>query len=81
MGSKRRTDADRLEAWGIPHLVVDPVMVSKGGVALLQPDAVESLKKDLLPFATVVTPNIPKASGVSAFSTQLLLAMLISMTV
>lgn len=53
--------ADRLEAWGIPHLVVDPVMVSKGGVALLQPDAVDSLKKDLLPFATVVTPNIPEA--------------------
>lgn len=53
--------ADRLEAWGIPHLVVDPVMVSKGGVALLQPDAVEALKADLLPHATIVTPNIPEA--------------------
>ena len=53
--------ADRLEAWGIPHLVVDPVMVSKGGVALLQPDAVDALKKDLLPLASVVTPNIPEA--------------------
>lgn len=53
--------ADRLEAWGIPHLVVDPVMVSKGGVALIQDNAVEALKKDLLPFATVITPNIPEA--------------------
>ncbi len=53
--------ADRLEAWGIPHLVVDPVMVSKGGVALLQPDAVEALKNDLLPLANVVTPNISEA--------------------
>lgn len=53
--------ADRLEAWGIPHLVVDPVMVSKSGAPLLQPDAVNSLKKDLLPFATIVTPNIPEA--------------------
>ncbi|MCA9832876.1 MAG: bifunctional hydroxymethylpyrimidine kinase/phosphomethylpyrimidine kinase [Thermomicrobiales bacterium] len=53
--------ADRLEAWGIPHLVVDPVMVSKGGVALLQPDAVDALKADLLPFADIVTPNIPEA--------------------
>lgn len=53
--------ADRLEAWGIPHLVVDPVMVSKGGVALLQPDATESLKKDLLPLASVVTPNLSEA--------------------
>lgn len=53
--------ADRLEAWGIPHLVVDPVMVSKSGAPLLQHDAVASLKKDLLPFATIVTPNIPEA--------------------
>jgi hydroxymethylpyrimidine/phosphomethylpyrimidine kinase len=53
--------ADRLEAWGIPHLVVDPVMVSKGGVALLQPDATESLKKDLLPLASIVTPNLAEA--------------------
>lgn len=53
--------ADRLEAWGIAHLVVDPVMVSKGGVALLQPDAVDALKKDLLPHASIITPNIPEA--------------------
>lgn len=53
--------ADRLEAWGIKHLVVDPVMVSKGGVALLQPDAVDALKKELLPLADIVTPNIAEA--------------------
>jgi hydroxymethylpyrimidine/phosphomethylpyrimidine kinase len=53
--------ADRLEAWGIKHLVVDPVMVSKSGAPLLQPDAIASLKKDLLPLATIVTPNIPEA--------------------
>ncbi len=53
--------ADRLEAWGIPHLVVDPVMMSKSGAPLLQPDAIASLKEDLLPLATVVTPNIPEA--------------------
>ena len=43
-GSRQHV-ADRLEAWGIPHLVVDPVMVSKGGVALIQDNAVEALKK------------------------------------
>jgi hydroxymethylpyrimidine/phosphomethylpyrimidine kinase len=53
--------ADRLEAWGVPYLVVDPVMVSKSGAPLLQPDAVEALKKDLLPLANVVTPNVPEA--------------------
>lgn len=53
--------ADRLEAWGIKYLVVDPVMVSKSGAPLLQPSAIESLKKDLLPHATIVTPNVPEA--------------------
>lgn len=53
--------ADRLEAWGIPWIVLDPVMVSKSGVPLLQPNAVDALKKDLLPRASIVTPNIPEA--------------------
>jgi hydroxymethylpyrimidine/phosphomethylpyrimidine kinase len=53
--------ADRLEAWGHRWLVVDPVMVSKSGAPLLQPDAIDTLKKDLLPLATIVTPNIPEA--------------------
>jgi hydroxymethylpyrimidine/phosphomethylpyrimidine kinase len=41
-------------------IVLDPVMVSKGGHHLLQPEAVEKLK-ELLPLATVITPNIPEA--------------------
>jgi hydroxymethylpyrimidine/phosphomethylpyrimidine kinase len=53
--------ADRLEAWGIPWLVVDPVMVSKSGASLLNPNAISALKKDLLPLASIVTPNIPEA--------------------
>src|SRR5688572_22199038 len=57
--------ADRLEAWGIPYLVVDPVMVSKGGTPLLQRQAVAAVKKDLLPFATIVTPNIAEAEVLS----------------
>lgn len=57
--------ADRLEAWGIPFLVVDPVMVSKSGVPLLHPAAVRVLVTDLLPLATIVTPNIPEAEAIS----------------
>ena len=53
--------ADRLEAWGVPSLVVDPVMVAKSGDALLQPDAVRALALKLLPLALVVTPNLPEA--------------------
>lgn len=42
-------------------VILDPVMVAKGGHALLEPDAVAVLKKELLPLATIVTPNIPEA--------------------
>jgi hydroxymethylpyrimidine/phosphomethylpyrimidine kinase len=43
-------------------LVVDPVMVSKHGAALLPPEAVRTLVQDLLPRATVLMPNLPEAA-------------------
>jgi hydroxymethylpyrimidine/phosphomethylpyrimidine kinase len=43
------------------RLVVDPVMVAKGGASLLRPEAVETLRTKLLPLAEVVTPNLPEA--------------------
>ena len=55
------TVADRLEAWGVDKLVVDPVMVAKGGHPLLQQSAVAAVKLRLLPLALVVTPNLPEA--------------------
>jgi hydroxymethylpyrimidine/phosphomethylpyrimidine kinase len=48
------------KAAGIP-LVVDPVMVAKGGASLLDPSALDDLKRDLISRATVVTPNLPEA--------------------
>jgi hydroxymethylpyrimidine/phosphomethylpyrimidine kinase len=42
-------------------LVVDPVMIAKSGDRLLREDAVETLRRALLPLADVVTPNIPEA--------------------
>ena len=45
----------------LPNLVVDPVMVAKSGDRLLQEEAVETLRSQLLPLALVVTPNIPEA--------------------
>ena len=50
-----------IRAHGIENLVVDPVMVAKGGARLLHNDAIASLYKYLLPLAAVVTPNIPEA--------------------
>jgi len=45
----------------VEWLVVDPVMVAKGGHKLLEDSAVDALVRDLLPLAAVVTPNIPEA--------------------
>ncbi|HZV48903.1 MAG TPA: bifunctional hydroxymethylpyrimidine kinase/phosphomethylpyrimidine kinase [Candidatus Dormibacteraeota bacterium] len=53
--------ADRVRAHGLTRLVVDPVMVAKGGHRLLRDDAVEALRRLLLPLAAVVTPNLPEA--------------------
>src|SRR5581483_11928638 len=43
-------------------LVVDPVMVAKGGARLLRDDAVDAMRTLLLPLAAVITPNLPEAA-------------------
>ena len=53
--------ADKLKYYKAKNIVVDPVMVSTSGSALIKTDAIEKLVKKLLPVATVVTPNIPEA--------------------
>ena len=45
----------------LPQLVVDPVMVAKGGDRLLEDAAIDAMRAELLPLAHVVTPNIPEA--------------------
>ncbi|WP_081986960.1 bifunctional hydroxymethylpyrimidine kinase/phosphomethylpyrimidine kinase [Planococcus sp. CAU13] len=47
------------------NLVVDPVMIAKGGATLLQKEALEAMRKLLLPLAAVITPNIPEAEMLS----------------
>jgi hydroxymethylpyrimidine/phosphomethylpyrimidine kinase len=47
----------------IENLVVDPVMVAKGGARLLRKDAVDALREVLLPLAAVITPNLPEAAA------------------
>ena len=53
--------AGRLKEYGWENIVVDPVMIAKGGASLLLEEAIHSLKTYLLPLATVITPNIPEA--------------------
>ena len=52
--------ARQAQKWQL-RLVVDPVMVAKGGARLLHQEAVETLQTRLLPLAEVVTPNLPEA--------------------
>ena len=60
-----RVIAGKLREYGAQNVVVDPVMVSTSGSRLLDGEAVSVLKKDLLPQAALVTPNIPEAEVMS----------------
>ena len=57
--------AERLRFYGAENLVVDPVMVATSGARLISEDAIGTLKKELLPLAKVITPNIPEAEVLS----------------
>ena len=58
--------AFKKHAPGVP-LVVDPVMVAKGGHRLLQAEAETPLREILLPMATLLTPNLPEAEALVGF--------------
>lgn len=54
--------ADAISAYSDVPVVLDPVMIAKGGAPLLQEDAMEVLLSALVPLATVLTPNLPEAA-------------------
>jgi hydroxymethylpyrimidine/phosphomethylpyrimidine kinase len=60
--------ADVVRRLGLRHLVVDPVMIAKGGDRLLEETAIEAIRGQLLPLAEVVTPNLPEAEVLSGIS-------------
>ena len=60
-----RVIAQKLTAYQARHIVVDPVMVATSGSKLIQDEAIDTLKAELLPIAEVVTPNIPEAEILS----------------
>lgn len=57
--------ADRLKTYDAKNIVVDPVMVATSGSALMETEAVSTLKNKLIPLATVITPNIPESEVLS----------------
>lgn len=70
--------AEKLRQYPVENIVVDPVMVTTSGSRLISEDAVDALKQQLLPLATILTPNIPEAevlSGMRVRSAEDMLAV------
>jgi hydroxymethylpyrimidine/phosphomethylpyrimidine kinase len=57
--------AAAIESLDLPLVVVDPVMVAKGGDRLLAADAIVAIRSELLPRAHIVTPNVPEAEAIA----------------
>ncbi len=50
-----------LQKYNIQNIVLDPVMVATSGDKLLQDEAIETLRREMIPFSRLITPNIPEA--------------------
>ncbi|PWA13333.1 bifunctional hydroxymethylpyrimidine kinase/phosphomethylpyrimidine kinase [Pueribacillus theae] len=57
--------AEQIENYQLKNLVIDPVMIAKGGGQLLKDDAIDALCEYLLPKATLITPNLPEAMRIA----------------
>lgn len=60
-----KTIAANLKKYNGKNIVLDPVMVATSGAKLISDDAIATLKEELIPLATVITPNIPEAEVLS----------------
>ena len=69
-GELIRVIADRLKYYHAKNVVIDPVMVSTSGSALMKNDAIQTLIEELLPVSTLVTPNIPEAQVLSGLTIE-----------
>lgn len=58
-----RTVAQGLVRHGVRTIVLDPVMIAQSGDRLLQDEAIDALKTELIPLATIITPNTPESSA------------------
>ena len=67
-GELIKTISATLKKYNAKNIVVDPVMVATSGAKLISEEAIEILKAELLPIATVITPNIPEAEVLSGMT-------------
>jgi hydroxymethylpyrimidine/phosphomethylpyrimidine kinase len=56
-----RVIAQQIDHYELRNIVIDPVMAAKSGDPLLAKDAIEAVRDELVPRATVITPNLPEA--------------------
>ena len=63
-----RTIAAKLKEYDAQNIVLDPVMVSTSGHSLLEPEAAEALIQELLPLASLSTPNLPEGEALTGLS-------------
>lgn len=57
--------AEKLKQYQVTKAVIDPVMIAKGGCALMQEDALNTLIEEIIPLAYLLTPNIPEAETIT----------------
>jgi len=57
-----------LRKYKLKNIVLDPVMIAKGGAELINNSSINHLKKLLIPLCTIVTPNIPEAEALTGYS-------------
>ena len=60
----------KLKEYGAKNIVLDPVMVATSGAKLISEDAIETLKENLIPLATLITPNIPESEILSGMKIE-----------
>lgn len=62
--------AEKLCQYTPKYTVIDPVMIAKGGHALMKPEALEALKTEIIPLAYLLTPNIPEAETITGMTIE-----------
>ncbi len=67
--------AEKLEQYQPRNIVLDPVMISKSGFDLMQPEAKDTLIRRLLPLAYLITPNLPEAEVITGRKIETLAEM------
>ncbi|NBI29316.1 bifunctional hydroxymethylpyrimidine kinase/phosphomethylpyrimidine kinase [Chengkuizengella marina] len=61
---------EKIKQYQWDNVVVDPVMIAKGGASLLQEEAVKTMREQLIPLSKVITPNMPEAAALTGITIQ-----------